>query len=299
MSNTRALPVPVSDYGEIDRYQVEIQRFPLLSEKEEYDLAVRYRDSQDLEAAHRLVASHLRYVVKIAREYANYGLRQMDLIQEGSIGLMQAVKRFEPDRGFRLSTYAGWWIRAAIQEFILRSWSLVKIGTTAAQRKLFFSLRKSKRTIERLDEQEAASLGRQLGVKPEEVLEMDARMSGRDDSLNRQAMDSGDEVQNLLADPRDNQEIRLLEHESRTLRHQAVRSALDGLDPREREIVTRRILADASATLDELGQEMGVSRERIRQLEKRALEKLRKTLAQCVDDLAPIPGRHDLVPLPA
>lgn len=289
MSSNVAL-VPVSDYNEIERYQLEIQRHPMLSAEEEYELACRYRDQEDLEAAHRLVSSHLRYVVKIAREYANYGLRQMDLIQEGSIGLMQAVKRFDPERGFRLSTYAGWWIRAAIQEFILRSWSLVKIGTTAAQRKLFFSLRKNKESIERLDAGEAARLGRKLGVKTEEILEMDARLSCRDDTLNRSLIESGDEVQDMLADPRANQEMNLLEHESTQLRQMAVQAALQALDPREREIVTCRILAESATTLDELGQKMGVSRERIRQLEKRALEKLRRALTPRLDDMAPLPG---------
>lgn len=271
--------VPISDNGEFRQYVEKINRIPVLSEEEELDLSIRFHDHGDLQAAHRLVSAYLRYVVKIAREYQNYGMRMMDLIQEGSIGLMQAVKKFDPYKGFRLATYAMWWIRASIQEFILRSWSLVKIGTTASQRKLFFNLRKSKNTIERLDEAGAEAIGKELGVSSRDVLEMDGRLSGRDDSLNRSAFEDGEEVQNLLPDPRDNQEVLLLQSEGDRLRKTAVDMAMSTLSDREEKIVRWRLLDDVPLTLEDIGTRLGVSRERIRQVEKRALEKMRKALA--------------------
>ncbi|MEO5367288.1 MAG: RNA polymerase sigma factor RpoH [Magnetococcus sp. WYHC-3] len=276
--------VPVLRDGELSRYVAEIERFPMLTAREEYDCAVRYRDTADLDAAHRLVTAHLRYVVKIAREYQGYGLRMADLVQEGSLGLMRAVKKFDPDRGFRLSTYALWWIRAAIQEFILRSWSLVKVGTTAAQRKLFFNLRQSKQSIGHMDRDEAIRIGTALGVDTETVLEMDGRMSSRDDSLNRSLVEDGEELQNLIADGRENQEQRLLARESEVIRRQSVQGALANLDPREREIVLARVMSERPATLEDLGVRLGVSRERVRQLEKRALDKLRTALAGMVGE---------------
>ena len=271
---------PFSDCGGLNRYLSEVEQFPFLSAEEEYRLAVRFYEHQDRDAAHRLVRSYLRYVVKIAREYKNYGLRVMDLVQEGSIGLMQAVKKFNPYKGFRLSTYAVWWIRAAIQEFVLRSWSLVRIGTTAAQRKLFFNLRKNKRSIERLDAQESQELGKALKVSAKEVAEMDVRMSGPDESLNKLVKDSGEEVQNLLADPRPNQEFCLLESEAKTLRQKAADFAMSVLNEREKTIVRLRILAENPVTLESIGQQLSVSRERVRQLEKQAIKKMRNALEQ-------------------
>ncbi|OSM05258.1 putative RNA polymerase sigma-32 subunit RpoH [Magnetofaba australis IT-1] len=264
----------------MDQFLAQVDSFPMLSAQEEFDLAVRYREKEDIEAAHKLVTAYLRYVVRIAKEYQGYyGLRFMDLVQEGSVGLMQAVKRFDPHKGFRLATYALWWIKASIQEYVLHSWSLVKIGTTAAQRKLFFSLRKSKSTIDRLDTVQAQEIGERLGVSGEAVLEMDARLAGRDDSLNRTAVEDGEEIQNLLADQTPNQETLLLEDEAQRLRREAAARAMAGLNERERIIVQERILNAQPATLETLGERFGVSRERIRQLEKRALEKMRGILS--------------------
>lgn len=285
MSNHATL-VMVPDQGELSQYMRKINASPLLSQEEEYALAVRFYEEQDIDAAHLLVSSYLRYVVKIAKEYNNYGMRMMDLIQEGSIGLMQAVKKFNPYKGFRLSTYAIWWIRSAIQEFILRSWSLVKIGTTTAQRKLFFKLRQSKEHIEFLDEQEAEKIGATLGVTTREVLEMDGRMSGRDDSLNRPAIEDGDEIQDMLPDQRANQEVLLLASEQDRLEQEGLAKALAGLNEREKSIVTRRLLTDSPMTLEAIGEQLGISRERVRQLEKKALEKMRKSLGSSLS-LAP------------
>lgn len=270
--------VPVADQGDLVRYLGEINQFPLLTPEEEFALAVRFHDHADLEAAHRLVSSYLRYVVKIAREYVDYGFRLMDLVQEGSLGLMQAVKKFNPYKGFRLATYAMWWIRASIQEFVLRSWSLVKIGTTAMQRKLFFSLRRNKRSIERLDHEEARLLGEKLGARTRDILEMDGRLANRDDSLNRQTLEDGEELQNLIPDARGNQEVMLLAAESANLNRRAAIEALRALNDRERAIITWRILDDAPLTLEEIGRKLGVSRERVRQLEQRALVKMRQAI---------------------
>lgn len=272
--------VPFLECGGLAQYLKEIKLFPFLSPEEEFQLAVRFHEHQDREAAHRLVRSYLRYVVKIAREYENYGLRVMDLVQEGSIGLMQAVKKFNPYRGFRLSTYAVWWIRAAIQEFVLRSWSLVRIGTTAAQRKLFFNLRKNKRSIEQLDAREARHLGKTLDVSAKDVLEMDGRMSGPDESLNRTVVGSSEEIQNFLVDSRPDPELNLLETEAAGLRKKAVSFALGVLNERERAIVRWRILAETPRTLESIGQKLSVSRERVRQLEKQAIKKMRVALEQ-------------------
>lgn len=286
MNNQVVVPFP--DYGGLRRYMQEIEQFPFLTSEEEYQLAVRFYEHQDRDAAHRLVKAYLRYVVKIAREYENYGLRMMDLVQEGSVGLMQAVKKFNPYKGFRLSTYAVWWIRAAIQEFVLRSWSLVRIGTTAAQRKLFFNLRKNKRSIERLDDQEARDMGKALGVSTKDVKEMDVRMSGPDESLNRLAMDSGEEIQSFLADPKPDQERLLLETEAASLRQKAVGFAMSVLNERERTIVRWRIMAETPLTLESIGQKLSVSRERVRQLEKQAIKKMRMALEQA-KTAAPLP----------
>ncbi|WP_420906591.1 RNA polymerase factor sigma-32 [Candidatus Magnetaquiglobus chichijimensis] len=270
--------VPVADQGDLVRYLGEINQFPLLTPEEEFALAARFHDHADLEAAHRLVSSYLRYVVKIAREYVDYGFRLMDLVQEGSLGLMQAVKKFNPYKGFRLATYAMWWIRASIQEFVLRSWSLVKIGTTAMQRKLFFSLRRNKRSIERLNHEEARLLGEKLGARTRDILEMDGRLANRDDSLNRQTLEDGEELQNLIPDARGNQEVMLLAAESANLNRRAAIEALRALNDRERAIITWRILDDSPLTLEEIGRKLGVSRERVRQLEQRALVKMRQAI---------------------
>ncbi|MBF0454826.1 MAG: RNA polymerase sigma factor RpoH [Magnetococcales bacterium] len=274
---TNAL-VSAAESSELSQYLEKIYASPILTSEEEFDLAVRYREQHDLDAAHQLVSSYLRYVVKIAKEYQNYGMRVMDLIQEGSIGLMQAVKKFDPHKGFRLSTYAMWWIRSAIQEFVLRSWSLVKIGTTTSQRKLFFKLRQSKKSIDRLDNLEAEKIGDLLGVTTRDVLEMDGRMSGRDDSLNRPAIDEGNEIQDLLPDGRANQETLMLESEQERLKRESVSKALASLNEREKSIITWRLLTDPPLTLEDIGEQLEISRERVRQLEKKALEKMRKTL---------------------
>ena len=276
MSNTAL--IAVADHKELSQYMDKINTSPLLSQEEEYELAVRYYEGRDIDAAHRLVSSYLRYVVKIAKEYQNYGMRVMDLIQEGSIGLMQAVKKFNPYKGFRLSTYAMWWIRSAIQEFILRSWSLVRIGTTSAQRKLFFKLRQSKKHIERLDDVEAEKISDSLGVSTRDVLEMDSRMSIRDDSLNRTAIEDGDEIQDLLPDHRADQEMLLLASEQEQIKSESVAKALASLNEREKSVITWRLLTDPPLTLEVIGEELGISRERVRQLEKKSLERMRKTL---------------------
>ena len=272
--------VSVADYSELSQYIEKINTAPLLTQEEEFELSVQYREHDDIDAAHRLVSSYLRYVVKIAKEYQNYGMRIMDLIQEGSIGLMQAVKKFDPYKGFRLSTYAMWWIRSAIQEFILRSWSLVKIGTTTSQRKLFFKLRQNKQNIEQLDDIEAKQIGEKLGVSTRDVLEMDGRMSGRDDSLNRPAIEDGDEIQDMLPDLRANQEMVMLESEQERLKRESVARALESLSEREKSIVTWRLLSEPPMTLEVIGERLNISRERVRQLEKKALERMKKTLGK-------------------
>ncbi|MBF0381121.1 MAG: RNA polymerase sigma factor RpoH [Magnetococcales bacterium] len=270
--------VPIADYRELAEYVDKINAAPILTQEEEFELSVKFREHQDIDAAHRLVSSYLRYVVKIAKEYQNYGMRVMDLIQEGSIGLMQAVKKFNPYKGFRLSTYAMWWIRSAIQEFVLRSWSLVKIGTTTSQRKLFFKLRQSKKHIDRLDDVEAEKISLKLGVTKRDVLEMDGRMSGRDDSLNRPAIEEGDEIQDMLPDNRANQEMMMLESEQERLKRESVAKALACLNEREKSIITWRLLAEPPLTLETIGEKLGISRERVRQLEKKSLERMKKTL---------------------
>ncbi|MBF0309970.1 MAG: RNA polymerase sigma factor RpoH [Magnetococcales bacterium] len=277
--------VSIQGLGELDSTLRQFDRYPMLSQEEEYHLARRYRQYNDLEAAHTLVTSYLRYVVRIARDYSHYGLSVLDLVQEGAVGLMNAVKRFDPDKGFRLSTYALWWIKAAIQEFILRSWSLVRIGTTTAQRKLFFSLRKLRRNIGQMDRQEAQRIATELGVETGEVIEMAGRLSGRDSSLNAPAVEDGDELQDLLPDRRPNAEAILLAREGGNLRQEKVVRALGTLDAREQRIVRERFMTDEPKTLDELGALMGISRERVRQLEKRAMEKLRTLLAPLQADL--------------
>ncbi|MBF0192675.1 MAG: RNA polymerase factor sigma-32 [Magnetococcales bacterium] len=263
---------------ELARYMVEIHHFPVLSSQEEFQLAVLNYERHDLQAAHRLVSSYLRYVVKIAKQYAGYGMRLMDLVQEGSLGLMRAVSKFNPYMGFRLATYAIWWIRVAIQDFILHSWSLVKIGTTAMQRKLFFNLRRNKLSIEQMNYDEACILGQKLGAKTQEIINMDVRLTNRDNSLSCCNVNNGEEFQNLIPDIRNNQEAELLNSEARHLRRQVAAQAMRALNARERTIISWRILRDSPLTLKEISGKLGVSRERIRQLENRAMEKMRQTI---------------------
>ena len=281
--SSRGLPALSSDAG-LSRYLSEIRKFPLLTPEDEYMFAKRLKEHGDAEAARRLVTSHLRLVAKIAMGYRGYGLPVSEIVSEGNVGLMQAVKRFDPDKGFRLATYAMWWIRAAIQEYVLRSWSMVKMGTTAAQKKLFFNLRKAKSNIGAIEEGDltpghTAKLADQLGVTEREVTEMNRRLSGPDASLNAPLRsESESEWQDWLADDTMDQETRLAEREERGDRHEALSSALDTLSERERDIIQERRLKDEPATLEELSQKYGVSRERVRQIEVRAFEKLQAAM---------------------
>jgi RNA polymerase sigma-32 factor len=272
------LPV-IAGEGGLSRYLSEIRRFPVLKPDEEFMLAKRYQEYEDPAAAHRLVTSHLRLVAKIAMGYRGYGLPVGDVVSEGNIGLMQAVKRFDPDKGFRLATYAIWWIKASIQEYILRSWSLVKMGTTANQKKLFFNLRKAKGRISALEDgdlrpDQVKAIATKLGVEEREVVEMNRRLGG-DSSLNVTMRDDGTaEWQDLLADESDNQEAILVRSEESDNRHTALRAGLEVLNPRERRIFEARRLLDDPLTLEQLSEEFGVSRERVRQIEARAFEKV-------------------------
>jgi RNA polymerase sigma-32 factor len=281
--SSRGLPALSSDAG-LSRYLSEIRKFPLLTPEDEYMFAKRLKEHGDTEAARRLVTSHLRLVAKIAMGYRGYGLPVSEIVSEGNVGLMQAVKRFDPDKGFRLATYAMWWIRAAIQEYVLRSWSMVKMGTTAAQKKLFFNLRKAKSNIGAIEEGDltpghTTKLADQLGVTEREVTEMNRRLSGPDASLNAPLRsESESEWQDWLADDTMDQETRLAEREERGDRHEALSGALDTLSERERDIIQERRLKDEPATLEELSQKYGVSRERVRQIEVRAFEKLQTAM---------------------
>ena len=283
-----ALPTISSDGG-LSRYLDEIRKFPMLQPDQEFMLAKRWREHDDRDAAHQLVTSHLRLVAKIAMGYRGYGLPVSEIVSEGNIGLMQAVKRFEPDKGFRLATYAMWWIRAAIQEYILRSWSLVKMGTTANQKKLFFNLRKVKGQISALEEgdlrpEQVSEIATRLGVNEEEVISMNRRLGG-DASLNaplRADADAGSEWQDWLVDDSASQETVLAEHEESDNRLAALRGALDVLNERERRIFEARRLRDEPMTLEELSAEFGVSRERVRQIEVRAFEKVQAAVREGV-----------------
>ncbi|HEY8162728.1 MAG: RNA polymerase sigma factor RpoH [Methylocystis sp.] len=271
--------LPIVAEGGLARYLAEIRRFPMLEPQQEYMLAKRWREHDDPKAAQELVTSHLRLVAKIAMGYRGYGLPIGEIISEGNVGLMQAVKRFEPDRGFRLATYAMWWIRASIQEYILRSWSLVKMGTTASQKKLFFNLRKAKSRISAFEEgdlrpENVEKIATRLGVSQQDVIEMNRRMSG-DASLNAPLREEGEgEWQDWLVDESDDQERLLAAREESDNRMKALRGALDVLNPRERRIFEARRLADEPVTLEALSEEFGVSRERVRQIEVRAFEKV-------------------------
>jgi RNA polymerase sigma-32 factor len=281
--SSRGLPALSSDAG-LSRYLSEIRKFPLLTPEEEFMFAKRLKEHGDPEAARRMVTSHLRLVAKIAMGYRGYGLPVSEIVSEGNVGLMQAVKRFDPDKGFRLATYAMWWIRASIQEYVLRSWSMVKMGTTAAQKKLFFNLRKAKSNIGAIEEGDltpdhTVKLADQLGVTEREVTEMNRRLSGPDSSLNAPLRsESESEWQDWLADDTVDQETRLAEREERGDRHDALTNALDTLNERERDIIQERRLKDEPATLEELSQKYGVSRERVRQIEVRAFEKLQAAM---------------------
>ncbi len=283
-SSTAVVPVLGTD-ASLNRYLSEIRKFPVLSAEQEYMLAKRYQEHQDPEAAAQLVTSHLRLVAKIAMGYRGYGLPVSELISEGNIGLMQGVKKFEPDRGFRLATYAMWWIKASMQEFILRSWSLVKMGTTAAQKKLFFNLRRMKNNIEAFEDgdlrpEDVTKIATDLGVSEDDVVSMNRRMAmGGDTSLNVPMREDGEgQWQDWLADDNPLQDERVADAEERDIRHSLLLEAMDSLNDREKFILTERRLAEEPKTLEELSQVYGVSRERVRQSEVRAFEKLQKAM---------------------
>jgi len=281
MSNYANLPAPTPEGG-LNRYMQEIRKFPMLDPEEEYILAKRWVEEQDTEAAHKMVTSHLRLAAKIAMGYRGYGLPQAEVISEANVGLMQAVKRFDPEKGFRLATYAMWWIRASIQEYILRSWSLVKMGTTSAQKKLFFNLRKAKSRIGALEEgdlrpESVAQIANDLGVTEDEVISMNRRMSGGDASLNAMVSNDGEgamEWQDWLEDEDADQASDYEERNEMELRRELLFAAMSALNDRERDILTKRRLSEPVSTLEDLSAEYNVSRERIRQIEVRAFEKL-------------------------
>jgi RNA polymerase sigma-32 factor len=283
MARTQTLPMVVSE-SNLARYLQEIRKFPMLEPDQEYMLAKRWREHNDTEAAHQLVTSHLRLVAKIAMGYRGYGLPVSELISEGNVGMMQAVKRFEPDRGFRLATYAMWWIRAAIQEYILHSWSLVKMGTTAAQKKLFFNLRKLKGQLQAIEEgdlspENVKKIATDLNVTEEDVVNMNRRLAAPDHSLNAPLKIDGDgEWQDWLVDESDSQEIVLAEQQELSKRRKLLTHAMKGLNARERHILTERRLKDEPTTLEDLSKEYGISRERVRQIEVRAFEKLQRSI---------------------
>ena len=283
-----AITLPVVSEGPgLARYLNEIKKFPLLTADEEYMLAERFREHGEVEAAHRLVTSHLRLVAKIAMQYRGYGLPVSDLISEGNIGLMKAVKKFEPERGFRLSTYAMWWIKASVTEHILRSWSLVKMGTMAAQKKLFFSLRKAKARLQifdagELEPEQAEALSKQFGLSADDILNMNRRMSARDYSLNAPVSEDGDSIEfmDTLVDESPSPETIVAQREEAGIRNEMLQAALAELPERERHIFVERRLKDDPVTLEKLGEEYGISRERVRQLEVRAFEKVQKAVIQ-------------------
>jgi RNA polymerase sigma-32 factor len=290
MAQATALPILNAESG-LTRYLEEIRRFPMLEPQEEYMLAKRWREHGDRDAAHKLVTSHLRLVAKIAMGYRGYGLPISEVISEGNVGLMQAVKRFEPEKGFRLATYAMWWIKAAIQEYILRSWSLVKMGTTANQKKLFFNLRKAKSKISALEEgdlrpDQVKLIAKRLGVTEQDVVDMNRRLGG-DVSLNAPIREDGDtgEWQDWLVDDSVSQESRMVANEEADNRRKALGEALSVLNDRERRIFEARRLADDPITLEDLAEEFGVSRERVRQIEVRAFEKVQKAVKHRVSEM--------------
>ena len=294
---TKALPSVVAGAGGLSRYLEEIRKFPMLEPNEEYMLAKRWQEHEDSEAAHKLVTSHLRLVTRIAMGYRGYGLPIGEVISEGNVGLMQAVKRFDPDKGFRLATYAMWWIRASIQEYILHSWSLVKMGTTAAQKKLFFNLRKLKGQMQAIEEgdlspEQVTKIATRLGVPEEEVVNMNRRLAAPDSSLNAAVKAEGDmEWQDWLVDDTPNQEIRLGETQELGQRKHMLAQALKGLSDRERHIIVERRLVDEPKTLEDLSAKYGISRERVRQIEVRAFDKLQKAMKNMVVEAANLAQR--------
>ena len=299
---TRKLPATTSapslgGEGGLNRYLAEIRKFPLLSPEQEYMLAKRFQEHQDPQAAAQLVTSHLRLVAKIAMGYRGYGLPVSELIAEGNIGLMQGVKKFEPDRGFRLATYAMWWIKASMQEFILRSWSLVKMGTTAAQKKLFFNLRRMKKNLDAYEDSDLRpadlhKIATDLGVSETEVINMNRRMMmGGDSSLNVPLREDGDgQWQDILQDERPLQDETVADAEEAGMRHALLLEAMEGLNERERDILTERRLIDDPKTLEELSHVYKVSRERVRQIEVRAFEKLQKAMIRIAGERRLIPA---------
>jgi RNA polymerase sigma-32 factor len=294
--NVATIPAMSGEAG-LNRYLSEIKKFPILAPEEEYMLAKRWAEHQDTEAAAKLVNSHLRLVAKIAMGYRGYGLPTAELISEGNIGLMQGVKKFEPERGFRLATYAMWWIRASIQEYILRSWSLVKMGTTAAQKKLFFNLRRMKNQIEAFEDgdlkpADVTKIATDLGVSEEDVVSMNRRMAmGGDTSLNVPLREEGDgQWQDWLVDTDPLQDERVAEAEETKMRHELLLEAMKALNDREKHILTERRLSDDPKTLEELSQVYDVSRERIRQIEVRAFEKLQKALMNLAGERRLLPA---------
>ena len=291
----------VSPDNNLGRYLEHIKKFPMLEAGEEYLLAKDWLEKQDTKAAHKLVTSHLRLVAKIAMGYRGYGLPIADLIAEGNIGMMHAVKKFDPEKGFRLATYAMWWIKAAIQEFVLRSWSQVKIGTTASQKKLFFNLRKIKGKINALEDgdltpNQVNHIAKTLDVSEDDVVNMNRRMLGGDHSLNSQInRQDGEEAewQDLLTDERDNQETQYVNHQEKNIRNKMMLEALDYLKPREKDIIIKRRLTENPKTLENLSQEYKVSRERIRQIETRAFEKLQTVIKSKAKELKLIEFNDD------
>ena len=299
MARAVALPVLSTESG-LARYLSEIRKFPMLEPQEEYMLAQRYREHEDRDAAHKLVTSHLRLVAKIAMGYRGYGLPISEVVSEGNVGLMQAVKRFEPEMGFRLATYAMWWIKASIQEYILRSWSLVKMGTTANQKKLFFNLRKAKSKIDALQEgdmrpDQVKLIAKRLGVPEQDVIDMNRRLGG-DASLNAPIREEGDagEWQDWLVDESASQETRMVADEQADNRRKALGDALSVLNERERRIFEARRLAEDPITLEDLADEFGVSRERVRQIEVRAFEKVQKAVKNRVAAMESPPTQPQL-----
>jgi len=301
VANSKALSVPaLGGEQSLNRYLAEIKKFPVLTAEQEYMLAKRYAEHEDPEAAAQLVTSHLRLVAKIAMGYRGYGLPVSDLISEGNVGLMQGVKKFEPDRGFRLATYAMWWIKASIQEYILRTWSLVKMGTTAAQKKLFFNLRRMKKNLEAYEDtdlhpDDVTKIATDLGVPEQEVINMNRRMlMGGDGSLNvsmRNGEEGSGEWQDWLQDDRPLQDSVVADAEEAEVRHDMLVEAMYSLNDREKHILTERRLTDNPQTLEELSQVYDVSRERIRQIEVRAFEKLQKAMQRiATEKLLPVPA---------
>ncbi|MCW8084045.1 RNA polymerase sigma factor RpoH [Sabulicella glaciei] len=285
-----SLSIPIAPEGNLSRYLQDIRKFPMLSPEEELSLAKRWRDEGDEKAAHKLVTSHLRLVAKIAMGYRGYGLPVGELISEGNVGMMQAVKRFDPDRGFRLATYAMWWIRAAIQEYILHSWSLVKMGTTAAQKKLFFNLRRLKGQMAALEDGDlqpevVAKIAKTLQVPEQDVVSMNRRLASPDNSLNAPVRaDSEGEWQDWLVDESETQETTIADAQDMSNRKDMLAGALKTLNERERHILIERRLKDEPTTLEELSQQYNISRERVRQIEVRAFEKLQKSMKQQITE---------------